>query len=56
MSEEEKSGNVISEEFLTPGERPGVDDLSIVAGPATIANNWSNSYKSSLQLAFSISS
>jgi hypothetical protein len=43
MSEEEKSGNVISEEFLTPGKRPGVDDLSIVAGLAAIANIWSNS-------------
>jgi 3-methyladenine DNA glycosylase/8-oxoguanine DNA glycosylase len=38
MSEEEKSGNVVLEEFLTPGKRPGADDLSIVAESATNAN------------------
>jgi hypothetical protein len=31
MSEEEKSGIVVLEEFLTPGKRPGADDFFSVA-------------------------
>jgi hypothetical protein len=38
MSREENSGNVVLEEFLTPGKRPGADDLSIVAEFVTNAN------------------
>jgi hypothetical protein len=38
MSREEKSGNVVSEEFLTPGKRPGADDASIVAESEINAN------------------
>jgi hypothetical protein len=38
MSEEEKTGNVVLEEFLTPGKRPGADDFFSVAESATNAN------------------
>jgi hypothetical protein len=38
MRGEENSGNVVLEEFLAPGKRPGADDLSIVAESATNAN------------------
>jgi hypothetical protein len=39
MSEEEKSGIVVLEEFLTPGKRPGADDFFSVAESGTSADN-----------------
>jgi hypothetical protein len=42
MSREENSGNVVLEEFLAPGKRPGAYDPSIVAESVNNANIWSN--------------